>query len=102
MAGRAGGTGDEPNQQHLDELAKGPDKGSFSRLQAPRLMGGTLVGGLLAFIPGSAWTKEQDKCKKDVLAPSYMLMRGTATAAVRPAQEYGRDYNGHRSNPMTL
>jgi hypothetical protein len=38
----------------FDELAKGLANGSVSRGHALRLIGGTLLGGVLASIPGGA------------------------------------------------
>jgi hypothetical protein len=44
-----------PTRGHsFDELAKGLASGSVSRRQALRLMGGALLGGMLASIPGLA------------------------------------------------
>jgi hypothetical protein len=41
----------------LDEVAKGLAAGTISRRKALRLIGGTLVGGALASIPGVAWAQ---------------------------------------------
>jgi hypothetical protein len=48
----------------VDALARGLADGTVSRRKALRLMGGVLLGGTLASIPGIAWAKS-DKCKKD-------------------------------------
>jgi hypothetical protein len=42
-------------ESSFDELAKNLADGSISRRKALRFIGGTLVGGLLASIPGTAW-----------------------------------------------
>jgi hypothetical protein len=39
----------------LDELAKGLANGTLSRRKALRLLGGALLGGVMASIPGVAW-----------------------------------------------
>jgi hypothetical protein len=43
----------------FDELAKGLANGSVSRGQALRLIGGTLLGGVLASIPGGGAALDQ-------------------------------------------
>ena len=51
-----------PTRGHsFDELAKGLASGSVSRRQALRLMGGALLGGVLASIPGVAWAQPQGR-----------------------------------------
>ena len=42
-------------QHSFDDLAKGLASGTLSRRKASKFMGGTLLGGLLASIPGVAW-----------------------------------------------
>jgi len=49
----------------VDALARGLADGTVSRRKALRLMGGVLLGGTLASIPGIAWAKNNPKCKKD-------------------------------------
>ena len=41
----------------FDELAKGLASGTLSRGKALRLLGGALVGGALASLPGVAWAR---------------------------------------------
>ncbi len=43
------------SENSLDELAKGLANRSVSRRGALKLVGGTILGGLLASIPGVAW-----------------------------------------------
>jgi len=42
-------------EHSVDELAKGLATGTVSRGKALRMLGATLVGGMLASIPGAAW-----------------------------------------------
>jgi hypothetical protein len=49
---------DPRGETSLDELAKGMANGNISRRQALRWMGGALVGGVLASIPGVALAQE--------------------------------------------
>jgi hypothetical protein len=45
---------DLPREHSLDELAKGLASGTLSRGRALKLMGGALLGGVLASVPGLA------------------------------------------------
>jgi Stigma-specific protein, Stig1 len=51
----------EAGERSFDELARGLASGSLSRRKALRLMGGLLVGGALASVPGVAWA-DDDRC----------------------------------------
>lgn len=55
----------------LDSLARDLANGSVSRRKALRLMGGVLLGGTLASIPGVAWAKPKPgRCTKNSQCPS--------------------------------
>jgi hypothetical protein len=49
----------EAREHSLDELARGLASGSISRRRALRWMGGALIGGVLASIPGMALAQER-------------------------------------------
>jgi Stigma-specific protein, Stig1 len=51
----------ETANRTFDELARALASGSISRGKALRLMGGLLVGGALASVPGVAWAGD-DRC----------------------------------------
>ena len=46
---------DVAEEHSFDQLARGLASGSVSRKQALKLVGGALLGGVLASIPGVAW-----------------------------------------------
>jgi Stigma-specific protein, Stig1 len=48
----------EARDHSFDELTRGLASGSLSRRKALRLMGGLLVGGALASVPGVAWADD--------------------------------------------
>ena len=50
---------DITEEHSFDVLAKGLASGSVSRRQALKLVGGALLGGVLASIPGLAWAHHQ-------------------------------------------
>src|SRR3712207_9187222 len=51
-------SGQEPGHNLVDELASSLASGRLSRRQALRLLGATLLGSALAFIPGVARSRE--------------------------------------------
>ena len=62
---------EETTNRSFDELARGLASGTLSRRRALRLMGGVLLGGTLASIPGIAWAKPKPgKCTKDKHCPN--------------------------------
>jgi hypothetical protein len=46
----------------FDALAKGFAEGKLSRRKALRMLGGALVGGMLASVPGGAWAAKPAPC----------------------------------------
>jgi hypothetical protein len=57
----------------IDGLAKGLASGTISRGTALRMMGGALLGGMLASVPGAAWAakpKPGKRCKTDAQCPT--------------------------------
>jgi hypothetical protein len=46
----------------VDKLAKGLASGTLSRRKALRMLGATLVGGVLASVPGVAWAAKPAPC----------------------------------------
>src|SRR5215212_1147028 len=46
---------DATEEHSFDELARGLANGTVSRQQALKLLGGAVLGGVLASIPGMAW-----------------------------------------------
>src|SRR3954453_21543295 len=71
-----------PEEHAFDELARRMASGAMPRGQALKLVGGALLGGLLASIPGAALAKKKhsrtasaaakkpSKCNKDKKCPS--------------------------------
>jgi hypothetical protein len=70
----------------LDDLARGLANGTVSRREALRWMGGVLLGGTLASIPGVALAKPKPgKCNKDSQCPSgERCVNGVCEAGVCP------------------
>lgn len=70
----------------LDSLAKDLANGSVSRRKALRLMGGALLGGTLASIPGMAWAKPKPppppgkKCQRSSQCPTSQVCVNGACA----------------------
>jgi hypothetical protein len=63
-------------ESSFDELAKNLADGSISRRKALRFIGGTLVGGLLASIPGTAWAAKPPPPGKGGCPPGRTQCRG--------------------------
>jgi hypothetical protein len=53
-------------ERSFDELAKGLADGKLSRRKAVRMLGGALLGGALASIPGVAWAAKPASCPPGV------------------------------------
>jgi hypothetical protein len=63
--GRSPSVNPTKGEHSLDALARGLADGTVSRRKALRLMGGVLLGGTFASIPGIAWAKPKPgMCKK--------------------------------------
>jgi hypothetical protein len=51
-------------ERSFDELARGLAEGKLSRRKALRMLGGVLLGGALASVPGMAWAAKPGPCPK--------------------------------------
>jgi hypothetical protein len=66
----------------FDALAKGFAEGKLSRRKALRMLGATLVGGVLASVPGGAWAAKPApcpsgvKCGKNCCQQPFICSRG--------------------------
>ena len=91
-----------PRDNSLDELARGLADGSLSRRKALRLLGGALLGGVVASIPGVAWAAPPEgqgrPCPKGAIkcgdtcctSPEDRCCRGVCTNVVFNQSNCGR------------
>jgi hypothetical protein len=88
----------------LDSLARDLANGSVSRRKALRLLGGVLLGGALASIPGVAWAKPKPgKCNKDAQCPTgQVCVGGQCCAQVCGDQCCGADEYCTQPNEISL
>ncbi len=58
-------------QHPIDDLAKGLASGAISRRRALKLIGSSLIGATLAFIPGIASASPPPQARSDFAPPSH-------------------------------